>query len=135
MGRKSCKWFRFFCACRPMIYLQFLLFVSHILFWGYFNHLADMVQRKDKRRKVIERKKSCFEKSLLAVFRLFLVFFYHKIINFNVCKYIHESQKLAEQILYIIHSKVHSFLKQSFAPSSVDTIWGVISADFQGNLS
>ena len=32
LGRKSCKWFRIFCACRPMIYLQFLLFVSHIFF-------------------------------------------------------------------------------------------------------
>ena len=28
-------------------------------------------------------------------------------------------------------AEVHSFLKQSFARSSLDIIWGVLSADFQ----
>ena len=71
-----------------MIYLQFLLFVSHIFFaYILIIRLTWSKEKIKELRKVSERKKqSCFEKSLLAVFGLFLVFVYHQIINL---KYVH----------------------------------------------
>ena len=52
--------------------------------------------------------------------------------NFNSTK---ENPKISE-VIFLSSVKVHSFLKQCFARSSIDTIWwSVAPANFSANLS
>ena len=58
----------------------------------------------------------------------------------NLCLYVHDNPPIKEwnEVITELHyskCKLHSFLKQFFAQSSLDTIWWVLYADFQAQLS